>query len=184
MMTLPTLDDVAIQRFWSKVDKPEGLDECWRWTGKRNKKGYGRFSHLDVNYLAHRIAYLLAHSDPGELCVCHRCDNCWCVNPSCLWLGTRADNNKDKANKGRAVSPLKLNPGLAARGERSSYRLHPESFPRGEESVLSKLKEAQVIEIRKRCAAGETLISVSRDFPVSPTTIRKIAKRRLWAHIL
>lgn len=94
----------AEQRFMAKVDTS---GECWEWTAKRDRSGYGRFWYReDASYLAHRAAYeLFVGPIPDGLVVCHRCDNPGCVNPRHLWLGTMADNNWDKVAKGRASGP-------------------------------------------------------------------------------
>lgn len=55
--------------------------------------------------LTHRLAYYcFVGLIPPDLCVCHTCDNGWCINPKHLWLGTRNDNNKDRAKKGRSAT--------------------------------------------------------------------------------
>ncbi|MDH3604322.1 MAG: hypothetical protein OEU26_32350 [Candidatus Tectomicrobia bacterium] len=46
------------ERFWSKVDI-QGDDECWIWTAKRNRYGYGEFNLDNVRRSAQ--AYVIAY---------------------------------------------------------------------------------------------------------------------------
>lgn len=86
------------ERFWPKVLKGDG---CWEWQGARTPKGYGLI-RLDGGLVyAHRVSWLLAKGDPGELHVLHHCDNPCCVRPDHLFTGTRADNMQDMVRKGR-----------------------------------------------------------------------------------
>jgi hypothetical protein len=91
-------------RFWPKVDRG-GSDECWEWIGSRHPDGYGRIGaggkHGGTIY-AHRASWEIhGNKIPNGLCVLHHCDNPPCVNPAHLFLGTQADNIKDKVAKGR-----------------------------------------------------------------------------------
>jgi uncharacterized protein YjcR len=45
------------------------------------------------------------------------------------------------------------------------------------------LSEAQVVDVRKRIAAGDRGVDIARDLGVNPTTICDIKKRRKWTHI-
>lgn len=80
---------------------------CWIWEatlrkreGKNRNIKYGSFQIDGVNYLAHRISFFV-HKYETDLCVLHECDNGLCVNPAHLSEGTRADNNRQMAERGR-----------------------------------------------------------------------------------
>jgi hypothetical protein len=87
--------------FWRQVNKSQG---CWLWTGTLNQDGYGVTFQFKETVLAHRIAYVLTRgSIPAGMCVLHTCDVRNCVNPAHLFIGTRADNCRDRSAKGRTV---------------------------------------------------------------------------------
>lgn len=82
---------------------PEPNSGCWLWFGACNNKGYGYISKKTYGMcLAHRYAFASAGNDPGDLLVCHKCDNPACVNPDHMFLGTHKDNTQDMVKKGRA----------------------------------------------------------------------------------
>ena len=56
--------------------------------------------------LARYIYELMAGEIPKGMYVLHSCDSPLCINPEHLWLGTLADNNKDRDVKGRQYSKL------------------------------------------------------------------------------
>lgn len=91
-------------RLFAKLEPtPTG---CLEFAGKRNRQGYGYLSlgpRENRKYIrAHRLAWELNNGPiPEGLDLCHRCDNPPCCNPEHLFPGTRLDNMRDMAQKGR-----------------------------------------------------------------------------------
>ena len=138
-----------MDRFWSKVEKTE---TCWLWRGQTSRDGYGKFKMPpNQSWLAHRFAYRLTHGDiPKGMFVCHTCDVPPCVNPDHLFLGTAADNSRDRDTKGR------------------HYHV---------------LTDEQVMEIRKRRAAGESGVALAAEFGCSQNNVSWIAMGKRWARL-
>lgn len=88
-----------------KVKYKETKTGCWECTSHAPAgKGY---PYIQRNYKNTHIARYIWEkykgTIPEELQVLHKCDNRMCVNPSHLYLGTNADNMRDKAIRERCV---------------------------------------------------------------------------------
>lgn len=83
---------------------------CWEYQGQINPEGYGILKYAPFKEtLAHRVSFIVFKSKGLSIkgmCVCHKCDNPKCLNPDHLFLGTLDTNNKDRAKKGRTVTPF------------------------------------------------------------------------------
>lgn len=80
---------------------------CWLWLGNWSAWGYGQVKNNGKVVMgAHRYFYLHHKGEiPDGMLVCHKCDTRACVNPDHLFLGTDADNQKDRIAKGRFHAP-------------------------------------------------------------------------------
>lgn len=96
-------------RFWEKVDKSGGFDDCWEWQAACIAKGYGHFgvgSAVDGTrkvVRAHILAWELVHGRkvPAGLMVMHSCNNPPCCNPKHLSVGTAQQNSDHMVACGR-----------------------------------------------------------------------------------
>lgn len=78
------------------------MTDCEEWPGSFTRNGYGQKWNGVTMVGAHRWVWEQVFGPiPNGLQVHHACDNQRCVRLDHLWLGTQADNMRDKANKGR-----------------------------------------------------------------------------------
>lgn len=143
--------------FWERVEKIPG--GCWIWKHRISPLGYGRFDFHEKRFMAHRFAWTSYFGEiPDGMDVLHRCDNRLCVNPKHLFLGTQADNNRDRNEKNRQA--------------------------RGEKVNTCKLKDEDVVEIREQYKLStKTKDDLAREFCVSRSNIALIIQGKTWKHI-
>ena len=125
----------------------------------QNRKKYGHTKRGGRTFLLHRVIYATTHDmDISELdgwIVRHTCDNCRCINPNHLILGTTQDNVDDRVNRGRSVS--------------------------GEKVHTSKLTWDDVREIRSSYEAGGiSYQQLATKYGVDKTNIACIVKHKTW----
>lgn len=125
------------RRFWYKVSVSD-VAECWEWQASRtvHRYGYPGYGRIGVALdgrntwmVAHRVAYLLERGEIADgLFVCHSCDNPPCCNPNHLFLGSAADNARDRDKKGRYGVRI---------------------WPSGEGNPHAALTDSEVVQIRQ-----------------------------------
>lgn len=146
-------------RFWNKVQRGTG-DACWLWTGKRDHFGYGIIWNGSGPLYAHRVSWELEHGQIQRgLCVCHRCDVPACVRPSHLFLGTHADNMRDKVAKGR------------------------QGAARGSASGKAKLTDDAVRLIRNTPRQRGMIVTLARLFGITPARVKALRAGHFWQHL-
>ena len=148
MGRLPFTESQFLDHFMARV-APEPNTGCSLWMGRTDRDGYGKITRAGRTLRAHRVAYELFISPiPKGVHVLHHCDTPPCVNPDHLWLGTNADNIRDRDQKGRAAKQA------------------------GEQNGKARLTDKDARAIRSRYAAGETQRPLAREYGVHNTTLR------------
>lgn len=147
---------------------PEPMSGCWLWTGALIF-GYGAIYFEGKQHRAHRISWRLYRGEiPEGLSVLHKCDTPCCVNPDHLFLGTHADNMRDKAVKKRSCL-----------GDKNPSRRFPENV-RGEKNARAKLTGPDVLAIR---ASRERSSVLAQRYSIDRTCVWQIRSGLHWKHI-
>ena len=148
-------DQETLDRFWAKVDLLDGFatdEDCWLWTGAKEKAGYGSFRYRQgYSDRASRIVFRIYKGEiPIGLFVCHSCDSRLCVNPSHLFLSNARGNMNDMYKTGRK-------------------RL-------GENHVQAKLSNADVLAVKEFRTQGYSQTEIAKMFGVGQPHISKIVR--------
>jgi len=158
------------ESFWRGAVR---VGPCLEWQGSSYRRGYGKVWYLGLPWATHRLAWTLRHGPvPAGLCVCHTCDNPRCIEPLHLFLGTMADNMRDRNAKGR--QGLQFH----AKG-----RQGPHVHDRGSLRASAKVTETQVREMREAALMGVSRRELGRRYGVAHQTVTKIVNRQKWAHL-
>jgi len=99
---------------------PENGQDCWRWTGKLDREGYGQLNiwapglKRTATLKAHVVLYVLLEAAPANadevylfykehsasgLELDHLCEEQWCINPDHLELVTGSENCQRKGRR-------------------------------------------------------------------------------------
>jgi hypothetical protein len=146
------------QRYLREVVLAYDGDECLVWPYTRGGKGYGRIWRDGRMPLVHRLVCTEIHGDPPtpDHQAAHSCGrgHLGCVTKRHLSWKTRAENQADRLLHG--------------------------SHSRGERSVMSKLTQANVLEVR--ALKGKLpQREIAARFGVSRRSIADIQARRGWS---
>ena len=133
--------------------------QCHEWTETRDRDNYGKVSYKNRNYRVHRLVWEIHKENPGELFVCHTCDNPPCCNINHLFLDDHPGNMRDMIDKGR------------------------NALQKGEYNPQSKLKEENIFEIFDLARAEVSQKEIAKLFGIAPRTVSDILRGKRWGYL-
>jgi hypothetical protein len=173
--SLPYLED-QIRSLNDDPSLPWNSYPCLVWDRNTDKDGYGSLSTSrkpgpKTTKRAHRRSWEIMNGEiPKGFQICHHCDNPPCYRPIHLFAGTQSRNMRDCVSKGRYINMAQRRPDLMRRGESHGQ---------------AKLKDSDVLEIRRLYAGNEDISQsdLGRMFGVSQKLIGNIVRRIAWVHV-
>lgn len=165
-----TLENIR-ERFYEKVQiDVTPAKACWQWLGAKNMAGYGVIQFNKGLVMATHISLYL-HTGvwvPKGFHACHTCkDSKGCVKPDHVYIGTPRDNGGDKVRQQRS-----------AKGKNHGSVTCPETVLKGQSNGNAKLKDTEVVLIRRTCEACPGIRGVyaflGRLFGVGADVVRDI----------
>lgn len=134
----------------------EDAKGCWLCTSHAKASGYPVKWFHGKRCCISRIIWTQCFGEiPEGMCVLHKCDNPGCIRIHHLFLGTHADNGKDRDSKGR-------------------HKFIPHT---GERNGNHKLTWEQVKEIR---VDARPYWKIALDHLISERTIGRIKRNENW----
>jgi hypothetical protein len=152
----------SVLKDWIAAHVSHDGDGCLTWPFTRDNNGYPQITIAGRNKKATRVMCEAIHG-PAPTEKHHAAHLCGkghegCIHPKHLAWKTRKENEADKLIHG--------------------------TRPRGEIHPGAKLTKVSVEEIRRRCAAGELLKNIAKDFRIHPGTVSQIKRGILWGWCL
>jgi hypothetical protein len=158
IMGPPSPRKTESERFTAKLSPPNETG-CRLWQGSIDTSGYGLFRRATGKLVkAHRFAWERENGPISEgMQVCHRCDVPTCCEASHHFLGSIADNMRDRNQKGRHAHGIR--------------------------NAAAKLDDAGVRRVRVAFSAGASVASIAREYGVTWRTVWLAAVGISWRHV-
>lgn len=114
------------------------------------KEGYALVKRDGKMRLLHRVVYVrhhgLTYDDIEGSVIRHTCDNPRCINPEHLLTGTRADNNRDRVERGRSHRKLPEELCSKIREEYTPYSKDANQYTLAKKYGVAQSRISQIIK--------------------------------------